>query len=246
MHKVIALITRKPGSSKAEFISYYESNHAPLAKRTFSQFLQYRRNFVDLTGAIISPGVAAPDFDSVTELWFKDKKAVAEMLSTHFSTAHQTIDEDERKFLDQSKTLFFNVDEHGARHANAELGPDRGHFKVIALLTVKPGLSRAELVDYYETRHAPLIWSKFPWIVEYRRNFIDTKDAIMAPAAPPLDFDVVTELWFADRAGYDKMLSAHADPEVGGAVARDEENCFDRTKTRFFAVEEHGGPIAGR
>ena len=21
---------------------------------------------------------------------------------------------------------------------------------------------------------------------------------------------------------------------------------FDRTKTRFFAVEEHGGPIAGR
>jgi hypothetical protein len=42
------------------------------------------------------------------------------------------------------------------------------------------------------------------------------------------------------------MLAAHANPEVGGAVARDEENCFDRTKTRFFAVEERGGPIAGR
>ena len=238
MHKVIALITRKPGSSKAEFISYYESNHAPLAKRTFSQFLQYRRNFVDLTGAIISPGVAAPDFDSVTELWFKDKKAVAEMLSTHFSTAHQTIDEDERKFLDQSKTLFFNVDEHGARHANAELGPDRGHFKVIALLTVKPGLSRAELVDYYETRHAPLIWSKFPWIVEYRRNFIDMEGAIRGSAALDPDFDVVTELWFKDRAGYQRMLDDHANTDVGQSIADDEANCFDRGKTRFFVVEE--------
>ena len=243
MHKVIALIARKPGLNRAEFISYYESNHAPLAKRTFPQFLQYRRNFVDMTEAIMAPGMQAPDFDSVTEIWYRDKDAVTEMLSEHFSSATQhIIDEDERKFLDQSQTRFFNVDERGAKHDNTELGPDKGHFKVIALLTIKPGLSKDELVSYYETRHAPLIWSKFPWIVEYRRNFIDMDGAIMGAAAAAPDFDVITELWFKDRADYQRMLDDHANTEVGQIIADDEANCFDRTKTRFFVVEERVSP----
>jgi len=239
MHKVIALIKRKPGLSRAEFIAYYESNHAPLAKRVFPQIVQYRRNFIDLSGSIIAPGMPDPDFDSVTEIWYRDRAAVTEMLSEHFSTnTQQIIEEDERKFLDQSMTRFFTVEERGANRANAELGPSHGHFKAVALLTIKPGLSHAELVDYYETRHAPLIWSLFPWIVEYRRNFIDLEGAIMGSAASKPDFDVVTELWFKDRGDFDRMLAAHANPEVGGAVAADEANCFDRTKTRFFAVEE--------
>jgi hypothetical protein len=236
MHKVIALIARKPGLSRGEFMSYYESNHAPLARRVYPQIVQYRRNFVELTGAIMAPGLPDPDFDSVTELWYRDTPAIAEMLADQ--EAGKVIDTDERNFLDQSMTRFFTVDERGSNHTLAELGPGRGLFKVIALLSIKPGLSRTELIDYYETRHAPLIWSKFPWIVEYRRNFVDLEGAIIAPAASNPDFDVVTELWFEDRAGYDRMLAAHAIPEIGQAIADDEAHCFDRAKTRFFVVEE--------
>jgi hypothetical protein len=113
-------------------------------------------------------------------------------------------------------------------------------FKVMTLLSRKPGLSHAEFVDYYETRHAKLIWKTFPWIVDYRRNFIDLTGAILGQDAAPPDFDAITEIWFADRAGYDRMLAVHAAPETGPAVSDDEDNFLDRSKIRFFIVDERG------
>lgn len=111
-------------------------------------------------------------------------------------------------------------------------------IKCIALLRAKPGLSAAELAEYYETRHAPLIRSLLPMIVEYRRNFVNLDGAFLFPGAAPIDFDVVTEMWFADRAGYDAFLARSADPEVASAIAQDEENVFDRSATRMFLVDE--------
>jgi uncharacterized protein (TIGR02118 family) len=248
MFKVIALIAHKPGLSRAEFVAYYESNHAPLAARIFPQFIQYRRNYVQPDGAIMAPGMPDPDFDSVTEIWYRDRDSYDEMLNSHFSAAHQQfVEEDERKFMDQSLTRFFIVDERGAETPDAELGSAAGGmFKVMALLTRKAGMKQDDFVAYYETRHSRLIRSLFPWIVEYRRNFIDMTGAILGAAATAPDFDVVTELWFKDRADYDRMLAAHARPEIGGAIAADEENCFDRSKTRFFVVDERGGPLPQR
>ena len=110
-----------------------------------------------------------PDFDSVTEIWYRDRAGYDEMLSSHFSAGVQDIIEgDENKFLDQSMTRFFIVDQRGAQHTDAELVPSHGRsdgkglFKVIALLTRKPGMKQADFVDYYENRHSKLIWSLFP------------------------------------------------------------------------------------
>jgi len=64
--------------------------------------------------------------------------------------------------------------------------------------------------------------------------------AIIARDAAPPDFDWITEIWFRNREAYDAMLAAHANPSIGGQIDRDEENFLDRTKTRFFIVEEHG------
>jgi uncharacterized protein (TIGR02118 family) len=251
MYKVVALIKRKPGLSRAEFIDYYERSHAPLARKCFPQIVQYRRNFVDLTGAIMAPGAAQLDFDSVTEIWYRDHEAYDEMLSTHFmETVRETIESDERNFLDQTMTRMIKVEQHGAKLPDFELRPSigsppgEGMFKVMALLTCKPGLPRHEFIHYYEHHHSQLIWSLFPWILEYRRNFIDVEGAIVFPNAKLPDFDVITELWFQNRADYDRMLADHENPEVGGAIARDEENCFDRSKTRFFVVEEAETPAS--
>jgi uncharacterized protein (TIGR02118 family) len=251
MYKVIALIKRKPGLSRAEFIDHYEAGHAPLARKCFPQIVQYRRNFVDLKGAIMMPGMPAPDFDSVTEIWYRDREAYDEMLSTHhLEKVQETIEADERKFLDQSMTRMIKVEERGARHADADLIPSIGTppgtamFKVIALLTCKQGLSRDGYIDYYENHHSKLIWSLFPWIVEYRRNHINLEGAIIFPNAKGPDFDTVTELWFKSRADYDRMLSAHDSTDAGARIAADEENCFDRTKTRFFIVEEAETPAS--
>lgn len=110
-------------------------------------------------------------------------------------------------------------------------------FKCIALLRKKPSLTREQLVAYYEGQHAPLILRLLPGIVDYRRNFIDRDGAFASPVAD-IDFDVVTEMRFADRAAYDRFLAAAADPAIAQAIAEDEENVFDRAATRMFVVEE--------
>jgi len=110
-------------------------------------------------------------------------------------------------------------------------------IKVVALLKAKAGLSRAEFIAYYETRHAPLILSLLPEIADYRRNFVDRAGAFESAVAA-IDFDSVTEMRFASRAAYDRFLARAADPEVAQAIAEDEENVFDRAATRMFVVDE--------
>jgi len=111
-------------------------------------------------------------------------------------------------------------------------------FKSIALLKCKDGLSREEFIAYYENNHVPLIRRLLPGIRGYRRNFIEPEGAFVSADAAARDFDVITELWFADRAAYEAAMAHHERPEVAGAIAADEENFLDRSKTRMFVVDE--------
>lgn len=110
-------------------------------------------------------------------------------------------------------------------------------IKVIALLARRTDLSHAEFVDYYENNHSLLIRRLLPQIGDYRRNYIDRDTLIGAPGVPDLDFDVVTEMFFADRESYEAMLATHARPEVRAAIEADEANFLDRSRTRMFHVD---------
>ena len=116
-------------------------------------------------------------------------------------------------------------------------------FKVIALLKRRADLTREQFIDYYENRHAPLILEVTPGIIAYRRNFADFEGAYVFPEAAPFDFDVVTELWYEDRAAYDHAMAVTATPEVWSRIEADEMNFLDRGKTRLFVVEEHASEI---
>lgn len=111
-------------------------------------------------------------------------------------------------------------------------------FKTIALLKAKPGLSRAAFIDYYETRHAPLVRALMPGIVDYRRNYVQTEGAFAFAETPAFDYDSVTEIWLRDRAAYDAAIAAVSHPEAAARLAADEENFLDRARTRMFVVEE--------
>jgi hypothetical protein len=111
-------------------------------------------------------------------------------------------------------------------------------FKNIALLKRKPGMSREDFIAYYETKHAPLILSLMPEIVRYQRNFLVEGNRYIFDKAAPIDFDVVTEVWLADRAAYERFAAENAKPDVAAKIAADEENLFDRQYTRMFVVEE--------
>jgi len=116
-------------------------------------------------------------------------------------------------------------------------------FKSIALLKKKAGLTRQQFIDYYENNHAPLIVRLTPGIRAYHRNFIDWNGMFEAADGSETNFDCVTEVWFDDRAAYEKAMAVLTSPDVAKQIADDEEHVFDRSKTRMFVVDETKSPI---
>ena len=123
-------------------------------------------------------------------------------------------------------------------------------IKIMCFLKRKPGMSRAEVKEYYESTHAPLIEKMLPVYTTFKRNFFapvqDYETGHMDNKSEnELDFDVVTELTFATKEGYEKIVAGLSDPEIGAIITADEENIFDRTKMRVFIMEEEASAPRG-
>jgi uncharacterized protein (TIGR02118 family) len=116
-------------------------------------------------------------------------------------------------------------------------------IKFVALLKKKPGMSREALIEYYETKHVPLIRECIPSLYEYTRSYVMPEHMFVAGhnadvAPPPPVFDVITEIWFTSMEKYREMHAATADPAVDDRIKRDEENFLDRTSMTMFLVDE--------
>jgi hypothetical protein len=105
-------------------------------------------------------------------------------------------------------------------------------LKVMAFLTKKEGIETHAFIEYYEKHHVPLICSLAPPPLVYKRNYLLRGDTAKADRA--IDFDVITELVFPDRAAY---LAWGA--RMGEQVIADEMTFLDRSRTRASVVEEH-------
>lgn len=109
-------------------------------------------------------------------------------------------------------------------------------LKCIALLKGRADLTPQQIMDYYESSHAPLIQRLMPEIVSYKRNFIQREGSF--EFGKSCDFDVITEIGFADREAYERFVARSAEPEIAQMIAEDEVNVFDRDATRMYIVEE--------
>ena len=103
----------------------------------------------------------------------------------------------------------------------------------IALLKAREGLSRDELIDYYENHHVPLILSLAPAPDRYLRDYLPEA----AERSFPADFDVVTQMAFKDEDARRAWLSLVL--AEGSGVAEDEARFLDRSRTKSWIVEEH-------
>jgi hypothetical protein len=86
--KVVTLIQRKPGTTRAAFKDYYEKNHAPLGTRYFP-FDKYVRNHLD------SSEPADVPFDVYMEAFLDRTKALG-LLNGDVA---RIFDEDEKRFM---------------------------------------------------------------------------------------------------------------------------------------------------
>jgi uncharacterized protein (TIGR02118 family) len=107
-------------------------------------------------------------------------------------------------------------------------------FKVFAYLTKRPDITSEAFMDYYENKHVPLVLSLAPTPNVYKRNYVVRGDAANRES-PAIDFDVITELVWDDRAGFEDWIARLGVP----AIAADEANFLDRSKTKACVIDEH-------
>ena len=106
-------------------------------------------------------------------------------------------------------------------------------LKVFAFLTKREGLETQAFIDYYENHHVPLVLRLAPRPSVYKRSYVVRGDEFNRDDAA-IDFDVVTELVFPDRAAYVAWLARLSGEEIG----TDERRFLDRSQTRACVVEE--------
>ena len=115
-------------------------------------------------------------------------------------------------------------------------------MKMVVMFRRRQDLSPAQFREYYETRHAPLALKLFPYLKEYRRNYIrhDLVHRRSQPEGQPtaLDFDAITEIWFDSKSDYERMVRDMTDPAIRDQVVEDEKQFLDRSATVVFLVDE--------
>jgi len=111
-------------------------------------------------------------------------------------------------------------------------------FKLLGFLTKRDGMEMQDFIDHYENKHVPLICSLAPAPLVYKRRYLMLGEKLTKEGGV-VDFDVVTELGFADRAAFLAWMAQLSSPGVGEQVAADEARFLDRSRTRAYVVEEH-------
>jgi uncharacterized protein (TIGR02118 family) len=104
MLKIVYCISKLPHLSDDEFHRYWRETHGPIAGRILGcrKYVQSHAIHRKLNGR-------DPSYDGVAELWFDDWTALEAALA---SPEARAAIEDERKFIDHSRTAFFIAEEH--------------------------------------------------------------------------------------------------------------------------------------
>lgn len=111
-------------------------------------------------------------------------------------------------------------------------------IKLICLLKRKPGMTRDAFIERYERVHAKLGEKHVPNAVRYVRRYLEAVPGLFTGDMVEPEHDVITELWFADRAQFDIAMHRLAIPDVVAEIVEDEEQIFDRPRHRMFVVNE--------
>lgn len=106
--------------------------------------------------------------------------------------------------------------------------------KVMIFIKRRPGTSVEAFRDHYEQVHVPLCSKYFQGLRGYRRNYLDAPS--IENGATELPFDVITELWYDDRATAERVAAFGASGSLPPDVIADEERFIDRAKTQFTVV----------
>jgi hypothetical protein len=118
-------------------------------------------------------------------------------------------------------------------------------FKSVFLLKRKPGTTMEEFKAYYETSHRMLGERVLPTAERYVRRYLTPYSPDPGALADEQEFDVITEIWFKDRATFETAIAGLGEPATAQEIMEDEQRFMDRSRIRFFTVEECESVLQG-
>jgi EthD domain len=107
-------------------------------------------------------------------------------------------------------------------------------LKVLSFHSKREGMEMRALIEYYENYHLPLVLSLAWGPIVYKRNYLTRGDDLNREE-DTIDFDVITELVFCDRADFLEWRGKLSVEAIGA----DEAKFLDRSRTRSYVIEEH-------
>ncbi|MEJ7933929.1 EthD domain-containing protein [Sphingobium sp. AN558] len=109
----------------------------------------------------------------------------------------------------------------------------------------KEGISKDDLISYYENHHSLLGKKIFQdngfAPIKYMRKYFHSISDIL-PFADTLagsEFDLAMEMWFESREHFEKMIEISSPEEVWKIIIEDENRFLDPYKRAIFILEEH-------
>jgi EthD domain len=118
-------------------------------------------------------------------------------------------------------------------------------FKSVFLLKRKPGTTMEEFKAYYETSHRKLGEKVLPTAERYFRRYLTPFSPDPGALADEQEFDVITEVWFKDRATFEAAIARLGEPSTAQEIMEDESRFMDRSRIRLFTIEECESVIDG-
>lgn len=118
MIKLVFCVRRRSDLSVDDFKKYWVENHAPLVKKHAAaleakRYVQSHTVEDDTNAALRASRGATEAFDGIAEVWWDSRDALSAVLSRpEGQAAGDALLEDERNFIDLSRSCLFLTEEH--------------------------------------------------------------------------------------------------------------------------------------
>jgi uncharacterized protein (TIGR02118 family) len=219
MHKLIALLKRRPGMSVEAFQDYWRNRHAPVVAACAAV-----RRCVQSHALLQGYRKGELLFDGIEETWFDSAEAYR---ACRGDPAASAIADDEAHFVDRSRTVSMPVDVHvikdGAYSGDA--------VKNIEFVNRRPGMALEPFREYWRNVHGPIA-SRIAVIQRYEQNHLQPR-AYRAGTVPPYDGLAIT--WFASTAD----MKAGATTAEYAVTRADEPNFLPDAHLPIIITREH-------
>jgi uncharacterized protein (TIGR02118 family) len=108
----------------------------------------------------------------------------------------------------------------------------------------RPDLTRAQFLDSWKNKHAPLFQSfvNVHGAIKYIQDHTmdsPVNDMLRESRGMVQEFDGVAEVWFESEQAFIDAMSSPEGEKLGATLAEDESNFIDHARSAAFLATEH-------